>query len=211
VYLPEEGWRAIIGDSSLFAYQLWMVAGALAGLHLERMHDWIMGHQVLVLAAVPVGCAALLWSYWAQVPSLGVLEAATPLQPSMIVWSTIMLGALYLAAVRLSRWRSRRARRVFAYLAQLSFGIYLAHPLVLDLVLSFARRLGVFGPHKWLVVVSYVLVTAITVTLCALLHRTPLSRALMGRARRSARPRAAEPAGAAEAPEHRLAAPSATR
>ena len=25
----------IIGDSSLFAYQLWLVAGALAGLHLE--------------------------------------------------------------------------------------------------------------------------------------------------------------------------------
>lgn len=218
VYLPEEGWRAIVGDSSLFAYQLWMVAGALAGLHLERMHDWIMSHQLLVLAAVPVGCAALLWSYWAQVPSLGVLEAATPLQPSMIIWSTIMLGALYLAAVRLSRWRSRTAQRVFAYLAQLSFGIYLAHPLVLDLVLSTARRLGVFGPHKWLVVVSYVLVTAITVALCALLHRTPLSRALMGRGRRSARPEAAgpgesaEPAAAAvEAPEHRLATPSATR
>lgn len=223
VYLPEAGWRALLGDSSLFAYQLWMVAGALAGLHLEKMHDWIMSHQVLVLAAVPVGCAALLWSYWAQVPSLGVLEAATPLQPSMIVWSTIMLGALYLAAVRLSDWRSRTAQRAFAYVAQLSFGIYLAHPLMLDLVLSITRRLGVFGPHKWLVVVSYVLVIVLTVGLCAALHRTPLSLALMGRGRHSVRPvpaASADGPGEADAaaapgpvgsPDRRLATPSATR
>jgi peptidoglycan/LPS O-acetylase OafA/YrhL len=183
VYLPEEGWRALIGDSSLFAYQLWMVAGALAGLHLERMHNWVMSHQALILLAVPAGAGALLWNYWAQVPKLGVLEAATPLQPMMIIWSTIMLGVLYLVAVRLSRLRSPLADRVFSYGAQLSFGVYLAHPMILDLVLSSARRFGLFAPSKWLVVVSYVLVTVGAVALCALLHRTRFSLALMGRRR----------------------------
>ncbi|MDQ2707777.1 MAG: acyltransferase [Actinomycetota bacterium] len=181
--LPNDGWRPIIGDYSLFGYQLWLVAGALAGLHLERMHTWLTEHRALVVGAVPVTAAALLWSYWAQVPTLGVLEASTPLQPMMVVWSTVMLGALYLAAVRLSRLRSALASMVFGYGAQLSFGVYLAHPLVLDLVLSGSQRVGLFAPSPWLAVVSFVLTVGGSVALCALIHRTRFSLALQGRGR----------------------------
>src|SRR5437764_14455130 len=35
VYLPDGWWRSIAGESSLPAYQFWVVAGGLAALHLE--------------------------------------------------------------------------------------------------------------------------------------------------------------------------------
>src|SRR5581483_192833 len=106
VALPDEGWRMIVGDSSLFAYQLWLVAGALAGLHLERVHDWLTGHKALVLLSVPVALVALLWNYYAHVRSMGVLEASTPLHPMMLAWSAVTLAALYLLADRFASMES---------------------------------------------------------------------------------------------------------
>jgi peptidoglycan/LPS O-acetylase OafA/YrhL len=183
VALPDEGWRMVLGDSSLFAYQLWMVAGALAGLYLERLHDWLTNHKALVILAVPVALIALLWNYYSHIPSMGVLEASTPLQPMMIVWSAVMLAALYLLADRFAAMESATARAVFGYGAQLSFGVYLAHPLVLDLVLSMFRRIGVFAASPWIAAVSFLLTAAGAVVLCTVLHRTRLALPLLGRSR----------------------------
>ena len=110
----------------------------------------------------------------------------------MVLWSAAALGVLYLAAVGLSRLRSSQVRVVFDYGAQLSFGVYLAHPLVLDVVQSVARRLGLFAASPWFVLVSFVLAAAGSVTLCALVHRTRFSLAVMGRARRDCRVALAE-------------------
>lgn len=183
VTLPDEGWRTLIGDSSLFAYQFWMVAGALAGLYLERMHDWLTSHKALVILSVPVALVALLWNYYSQIPSMGVLEASTPLQPMMIVWSAVTLGALYLVADRFAAMDSPVARAVFGYGAQLSFGVYLVHPLVLDMVLSMFRRVGVFAASPWIAAVAFVLTAAGSVGVCIVVHRTRLALPLLGRNR----------------------------
>jgi peptidoglycan/LPS O-acetylase OafA/YrhL len=183
VALPDEGWRMLIGDSSLFAYQLWLVAGALAGLHLERLHDWLKSHRVLVLLSVPVALVALLWNYYAHIPSMGVLEASTPLQPMMIVWATVMLAALYLLADRFASMNSAMARAVFGYGAQLSFGVYLVHPLVLDIVMSTFHRLGVFAASPWISAVAFLITAAGSVVVCTVVHRTRFALPLLGRSR----------------------------
>lgn len=189
VFLPSEGWRAVVGDSSLLAYQFWLFAGGVTALHLERIHDWVMSHQPLVLTSVPLGATALLANYWAQVPVLGVPRASTPLQPMMILWSTIMLAALYLSAVHLTRVRCPLLQRAVTHLAQLSFGIYLAHPMVLDLVLSLARRLDLFSPSPWLAAIAFLFTSLGTVLLCAAIHSTRYSLALIGRGQRRRRAR----------------------
>jgi peptidoglycan/LPS O-acetylase OafA/YrhL len=183
VALPDEGWRMVLGDSSLFAYQLWLVAGALAGLHLERVHDWLTSHKALVILSVPVALVALLWNYYAHIPSMGVLEASTPLQPMMIVWSAVTLAALYLLANRFASMNSTTARAVFGYGAQLSFGVYLVHPLVLDMVLSMFRRIGVFAASPWIAAVAFLLTAAGAVVMCTVLHRTRFALPLLGRSR----------------------------
>lgn len=183
VELPDDAWRGLIGDASLFAYQLWLVAGALAGLYLERMHAWLVKCRVLVLGAVPVAAGLLLWCYYSQLPTRGALGASSPLQPMMVVWTAVALGALYLAAVSLSRLTSPLAHAVFSYGAQLSFGVYLAHPMVLDAMLSLTKRIGLGTPSPWLSALLTVLTVAGSVLLCTGLHRTRLSLGLMGRPR----------------------------
>jgi peptidoglycan/LPS O-acetylase OafA/YrhL len=199
VYLPDDGWRGTVGDASLLAYQFWLVLGAIVGLHVQRCHRWMVAHWRWVLGFLPVAAGILLWIYYAQLPDRGALGASSPLQPVMILWSLAVLGVLYLASVWIMEHGSARVRSTFSYLAQLSFGIYLAHPMVLDVVLAVLRHLGLMAPTVWVSLVSLVLTTSVTVAVCAALHRTRLSMSLMGRRRldpaspfplsRSARPR----------------------
>jgi peptidoglycan/LPS O-acetylase OafA/YrhL len=185
VLLPDDGWRGVLGDASLPAYQFWLVGGAVAGLHLEQWHRWVVSHRPLVLAAVPAAAAVLLWVYWAQVPTRGGLGASSPLQPIMVLWSVAALGALYLLAVWIMERGAPGLKNAFSYLAQLSFGVYLAHPMVLDLVLAVLRRTGLMAASVWVSVIALVLTVVGTVAVCSALHRTPLSLPLMGRARLS--------------------------
>ena len=180
-FLPDDGWRGLLGDASLPAYQFWMVAGAVAGLNLEQWHAWVMKHKGLVLGAIPVSAAILLWTYRFQLPSRGALGASSPLQPVMVLWSVAALGGLYLLSVWIMERGPKPVRSVFSYGAQLSFGVYLAHPMVLDLVLSIMRRLGVMAPSVWVSLVALVSTVAISSAVCAGLHRTRLSLPLMGR------------------------------
>lgn len=183
VLLPGGDWRGLLGDASLPAYQLWLVAGAIAGLHLERWRSWVVEHRTLVLGALPVAAAVLLWTYWAQVPGRGGLQASNPLQPVMVLWSVAALGVLYLLAVWIMDRGAGWLRDAFSYGAQLSFGVYLAHPMVLDLVLGLLRRSGLLRPSVWVSLTALALTVVITVAICAALHRTALSLPLMGRAR----------------------------
>jgi peptidoglycan/LPS O-acetylase OafA/YrhL len=182
VLLPDDGWRGLLGDASLPAYQLWLVGGAIAGLHLEQWHSWVVAHRRLVLAALPVA-AVLLWVYWVQVPSRGGLGASSPLQPIMVLWSVAALGVLYLLAVWIMERGAPGLRNAFSYLAQLSFGVYLAHPMVLDLVLAVLRRVGLMAPSVWVSLIALLCTVVLSVAVCSALHRTPLSLPLMGRAR----------------------------
>jgi peptidoglycan/LPS O-acetylase OafA/YrhL len=183
VFLPPEGWRALIGDASLPAYQFWLVAGAVVGLHLRRCHQWVMRYRWWLVAVVPAAAAVLLWTYFVELPGRGALGASSPLQPVMIMWSLVVLAVLYLVSVWLMSRGPAGVRGSFSYLAQLSFGVYLAHPMVLDLVLALLQHVGLLAPQVWVSVVTFALTSALTIALCSALHRTRFSLALMGRQR----------------------------
>ena len=82
-YLPDDGWRGLLGDASLPAYQFWLVLGAVVGLHLQRCHELVMRYRRWVLAAFPVAASVLMWTFFAQLPTRGALGASGPLQPIM--------------------------------------------------------------------------------------------------------------------------------
>lgn len=182
--LPDDGWRGLLGDASLLCYQFWLVLGGVAALHLDLWHSWLMRWRALVIMLMPVMAGGLLWSYWAQLPSRGALGASSPLQPLMVVWSLYALAVLYLAAVWLMQRGAPAVRAAFSYGAQLSFGVYLAHPLILDLLLSLGRRLNLVPPAPTTSIALFLLTVLGTVALCAVLHRTRFSVQLMGRNRR---------------------------
>jgi peptidoglycan/LPS O-acetylase OafA/YrhL len=183
VYLPLDGWRGLLGDASLPCYQFWLVAGAVAGLHLERIHTWLVSRWRLVVGFLPVAAAILLATYYVELPGRGALGASSPLQPVMILWSLAVLAVLYLVSVAIMQRAPEAVRAAFSYLALLSFGVYLAHPLLLDMVLAVLRRAGVMAPKVWVALVALVATVVLTVALCSILHRTRFSLALMGRPR----------------------------
>jgi peptidoglycan/LPS O-acetylase OafA/YrhL len=191
VYLPDGWWRAIAGESSLTAYQFWVVAGGLAALHFDRFHRWMTGHRLLVWAALVTVCAvATAWFL------LDVWHGETPeyasrsLQPVTVPLSLAAIGAFYLLSVRIAAIRQPTARRLIVSGTYLSFGIYLSHPALLTGLLFVQKALPAAVTRHAVVVTVVMCVVdfALAVLAAELFSRTRWSKALVGRPRKIVSP-----------------------
>jgi peptidoglycan/LPS O-acetylase OafA/YrhL len=183
--------RGWFGDLWPHAYQLlptyavFVLAGCYAAVHLPRLQALVseQGHRLLAGAFVAAVFAELV--YVSQLGSMDTRVAADVLQPAMLLTWSAAAVALYVAA---SRWAAgeRRGLQAVAVASEISFGVYLAHPLVLQLVL--ARGLGndnqsLAAPAATLVAIVATTVGSAAVALVA--SRSRLSLALTGRPRRT--------------------------
>jgi hypothetical protein len=187
VYQPDGWWRAIAGESSLTAYQFWLIAGGVAATHLKALHDWLVGHRWLVVGSLFGICVVATGLYLGDVRGGALPEfAGRSLQPITVPLSLAAIGAFYLA----SRWITGRAwaGRLIESGTYLSFGIYLTHPAILTGLLYLQHRLprAVTRHAVGVTVAICVLDFALSVVVAALLSRTPWSKALIGRPRRRA-------------------------
>lgn len=186
-------------DPVLFSYQLYLVAGGVAALHLEELTDWVRTHRSLVHLLVAGGLAAGLASYVLDHVAAGMDAAAAGevFQPMIAVTTAATVLGLFALGVRWAdRGPYRRFRRAVRTGSDTTFGVYLAHPLLLQGLLILAAPLAartVTGEVPSLLVLSLdVLVVvpvllAVTVAVVAWTRRTPASLFVAGRARRSAR------------------------
>ncbi len=174
------------GDVTLPAYQLYTLVGMLAACHFDAFHAWVRRHGRLVLAAL-VGTVLLAQAcYWTVLAQgMAPLRASTVFQPWLVPYFLAVLAALYALG---SWWSTHRrphgwASHVINYASDRSFGIFLAHPLVLDGLLTPFRTLAeAIGPLASLILL-YLATIAGTVLLTELLRHLPGSRAITGRAR----------------------------
>ncbi len=187
VVAPDGWWRPLAGESSLIAYQFWLVAGGVAALHLDRFDRWLSGHPRLVWASLVLVCAGATGWYLTDV-ALGESPefASRSLQPVTVPLSIAAIGAFYLLSVRIAAIRQPTAQRLVTAGTYLSFGIYLSHPALLTGLLYAQRALpAVVTRHAVTVtIVMCVVDFALSVTVAELFSRTPWSRALVGRPRR---------------------------
>jgi peptidoglycan/LPS O-acetylase OafA/YrhL len=115
-----------------------IVGGTVAAAHSERFLTWVRERRGTVLVIVVVGAVVTLGVYALQL-GLGQSpsSASTEMQPIEAVWSAVAgIGLLTVGTV----WADRRTdgtrpSRFIAWASDRSFGIYLAHPLVIWLVL----------------------------------------------------------------------------
>ncbi|HEY2667795.1 MAG TPA: acyltransferase [Actinomycetota bacterium] len=182
-------------DPVVFSYQLYLVAGGIAALHLEELTEWVRAHQRLVHWLVAGGLAAGLASYVLDHVAAGMDAAAAGevFQPMIAVTTAASVLGLFALGVRWAdRGPQRRFRRAVRTGSDATFGVYLAHPLLLQGLLILAAPLAartVTGavpsvlvlPLDVLVVVPVIL--AVTVTVVAWTRRTPASLFVAGRAR----------------------------
>lgn len=174
-----------------WSYEFLIVAGAIAADHVEGFLGWVRSHRPLIAWITVAGAAASIVVYAVNL-GLGQspVKASTALQPIVIVWSIPV--ALAFLAVGTAWADRRRAGSRFARLVDTasdrSFGIFLAHPyLIWVILLAWGGWLRAVFPGPVTSVVVYVLVVVGTVALVEILRRTPLSLPLTGRPYRSRR------------------------
>jgi peptidoglycan/LPS O-acetylase OafA/YrhL len=195
------GWRPpVLGEwighagSWLPSYELYVVAGVIAALHFDAVTGWVRRHGRVVAGAFAASVGLGVASYLVDLTLLGYgpLRASEVFQPVIVVEAAAALLAQYAlglwAVDRLSGRRLDQLRRS----SDVSFGVYLAHPLIIAGILDAASTLGVSsavgrlpsGLVEAMVVVGLVpAVYALSFLLVAHARRSRFSLAVAGRRR----------------------------
>jgi hypothetical protein len=156
-------------------------------LHFKAVHEWVRGHGRLVAVMVLAAGAAVLLTYWHSVaggapPAL----ASSVFQPYAAVWFIAFIVGLYALA---AAWGAHRRSdgtlaRIVDQGSDRSFGIFLAHPLVLGVLLDGpTERLYATIGQPWTTLLAYLVTAVGAVALTELLRRSPISLVTTGRRR----------------------------
>jgi len=182
----------------LDSYVLYVVGGAIAGWHFEQICAFTRRHAsaLTVTLVAGIGVVAGLAAYFAEI----YLGGATPGAASAVFQPVVVVEALAFGWALLAGgllWSDRGAphRKFFAAGSASSFGIYLAHPLVLQGVLYVAALTGVLSAVRGapavlellaLLGVAVPVVYGVSWLIASAARRTPLSLPLTGREYRAA-------------------------
>jgi poly(3-hydroxybutyrate) depolymerase/surface polysaccharide O-acyltransferase-like enzyme len=200
------GWFFDNPDALLPSYQLYVLAGAILAVRLGDLTDQVRRHPAVVAVLVAAGILAGLASYVYDVSFrlLPPLTASEVFQPAVTVESlSVLLGLFALGVWWADRLRPAWLVRAIRAASDASFGIYLAHPLVLQGLLAIAGVTGALAALLALpgrdalaigLLVVLPLVLALTWPAVWIARRTPLSLPFAGRAAEP--PRARRPAWA---------------
>ena len=171
------------------SYQLYLIAGMVAAVHLEAVHRWLCEHVWTVVLSTLAGAAvAEAWFHLANdhiVSGLGFSSDA--FQPVVIPFNIGAIACIYLIGVFLvSRRRSVRTRAVVHSGSENSYGIYLSQMIFITALVWLGwSHLNVVLPWPLVSLITVALVVLGSVGLTAVLARTPLAKPLTGRSRTS--------------------------
>jgi surface polysaccharide O-acyltransferase-like enzyme len=181
------------------SYVLYIVGGAIAGWHFEEIcavvRRYARAWTVALVAGL--GVAAGLGAYFAEVYAAGAAPstASAVFQPVVAV-EALAFGLALLAGGLLWSDRGAPHRKFFAAGSASSFGIFLAHPLVLQGLLLAMSSAGVLtavrgapGALEVLIMLGVMVpvVYGVAWLIASAARRTPFSLVLTGREYRSPR------------------------
>lgn len=176
------GWFWDHAYELLPTYSMYILGGCYAAVHLERIQRFVDAHGRRLLQLAGVSALVALAVYAVQLPYMAPRTADQVIQPGMVFSCVAAVLVVYVIG---SRWSAgpRRHQRLIELLSDASFGVYLAHPLILQLLLNYAG-LGNQGqrlPPAVASIVAYVVTAGGATALSLAVRRTPLSLALSGR------------------------------
>jgi len=195
----EYGWRPpVLGlwfdhpSSWLFSYSFYVVGGVAAAAHFDAVSAWVRTHYRLAGLSMAAAAVIGLGVYGFNIEVLGYapIKASAVFQPANV----IEVVAATLSQFALGMWIADKASAArLAWLeksSDVSFGVYLAHPLLLSAVLDVAVSTGLSSllsgvPSPLMeVMIALGLVPflyAVTFAGIAVARQTRLSLALTGR------------------------------
>jgi peptidoglycan/LPS O-acetylase OafA/YrhL len=179
-------------DALLLSFQFYVVAGAVAALHLSELTAWVNSHRrvvaALVCSAAAVGVASFLGDMW--LAGMPTFQASEVFQPVIAIEAPIYALGMYCFGQWLGEHRNRAVDRVLSFGSDASFGIYLAHPLVIQGVLLLGAATGLLSAFTHLndplvlgldLAVGAPAVYAVSALVVAVCRRSALSLPLTGR------------------------------
>lgn len=179
------GWGGFLWTHAfelLPTYTLYILAGCYAAVHLETLLTLLRANRRRLLVWALGGLAFTELAYLVQTAWMDPRSANNPLQPAMVVCSASVVILLVLAG---DAWASgpRLGLPAIRRGSDISFGVYLLHPVVLTLVCNAGLGNQVGHLPSAAATALAVPATAVgSVILCLILRRTPLALPLIGRA-----------------------------
>ncbi|MFZ0214535.1 MAG: acyltransferase [Candidatus Dormiibacterota bacterium] len=181
-------------DIVVFDYQLYFLLGTVVATRLDAVLAFMRRHARGIVALALAGLLVTELGYLLNVVRFGMppVGAAVEWQPAVVVGSLSVLALTAVVADRMLRGAAADSRRARALArgADLSFGVFLSHVLVLFILVQPAvrERLGLNElPAIVMALVTFLLTILLSGMLSELMRRSPLSRLLTGRARRTGR------------------------
>ena len=184
-------------DAWLTSYAGFVIAGGIAAWHAEELVEWTRARMRWVftgaIATIGIGLAVYFGEVF--IGGQNPLIASDVFQPAVVLES---IGVAWLFLALGLRWedRGRPAGKLIRAGGDASFGIYLAHPLLIQGLFMATSALGLTAlarqaPTAGVLVEMVVFVPLLYLgsgLLAAAFRRTPFSLALAGRARLRPKP-----------------------
>ncbi|WP_245569799.1 acyltransferase [Gordonia shandongensis] len=170
---------------TLFPYQFFILAGCLAAMHFEAFKVFMRRFRAPLALLAVVTIAVTLWYFVENVNGGEEMFRATNV--FMVHNAFALVGIIVLLWIAGSIWQDRRTPgslpdRIMRTAADRSFGIYLAHVIVLSCVLQTSR--AHLDKPLWLnLTLTYLVTVAVTVFVIEVLRRSPISMITTGRER----------------------------
>jgi peptidoglycan/LPS O-acetylase OafA/YrhL len=183
-------WQDINATREVTSYGFYLVAGAVAGAHLPAVRAWVWRHRWALLGAALAATACVqAWYLRAVHSGESPGSASDPFSPEFIASYLAAIVLLWLAgAWWAARSRGGRPSRLVRTTSDNSFGMYLSHIVFLDIAATYglaSLEPSVPWPVVVLIAVSGTWIAASLFTVAV--TRTPVSRWIVGRARRPLR------------------------
>jgi peptidoglycan/LPS O-acetylase OafA/YrhL len=188
---PISTWLANPG-TWLPSYVLYVVAGLLAALHFDEVRAVVRRHRRMIGVGTLVvfGLGLLSYEVDVRVAHFSPLHASEVFAPAVVVESMAAIAGQFALGLWVAERAGPRILRLLRTSSDVSFGVYLAHPLLYQ---GFLTVLADLGLHQGLgalptgigLLVVLAVIAPLTYVVTAfgmwLLRRTPLSMALTGR------------------------------
>lgn len=179
--------------ATFLPYQFFIVYGAIAAVHRERIAEWLRGRGWILATALVVTGSLALATYLIRVfvDDQKPMDASSAFQPTLIPFLAVAIACLYAIALRWNNeWRDRTPRfaAAVAWASNRSFGVFLAHVLVLFFILRPVTASGepwilAHIPQPFGTLVTYLLTLVGSLVVVEVLRRLPGSIYVTGRPR----------------------------
>jgi peptidoglycan/LPS O-acetylase OafA/YrhL len=191
-----KAWYLHFASSYVISYQFFMVLGGVVAMHRDRVDAWLRSNPRLIIAALIVtGMLAEGQYIWKIAHGGNAIYDTDVFQVVIIPWSVAVVAGFYAIG---TAWSARRdagpKSRFVERASDRSFGVFLAHPLILwALTAAGPSSPASHLPAPLSSVAVYLVAVTGSLAFVELVRRTPLSLTLTGKRRVKPHPMRAVP------------------